>query len=155
MLKKLVLIAALLALCTSLTSLGFAQGSAESSVRGSIATFVSDPSGAVVSDAKVTLTGPTGEKVANSSSDGRVLFQILTPGIYSVKVEKTGFKTADAKDVEVVTGRTTALNVNLEIGAASTTVEVSADAITVDTTSTAVGANLMTPSTKACRLGAV
>jgi len=102
MLKKLVLSSALLALVVSLTTFGFAQGSAESSVTGSISAYVTDPSGATISDAKVTLTGATGEKVINTGGDGKVLFQVLPPGAYSLKVEKTGFKTADVKGVEVV-----------------------------------------------------
>ena len=142
MLKKICLTSALLALFLSLTTLGFAQGSAESSVKGNVATFVSDPSGAVVLDAKVTLSGPMGSKVLNTGGDGKVLFQILTPGSYTVKIEKTGFKTSDVKDVEVVVGKTSVVNAKLEVGAASITVEVTADAITVDTTSTANGANL-------------
>ncbi len=142
MLKKLVLSSALLALFASLTTLGFAQGSAESTVKGNVATYVSDPSGATVADAKVTLVGPTGDKVLTTGSDGKVLFQILTPGTYTVKIEKAGFKTSDVKDVEVVVGKTSVVNAKLEVGAASTTVEVTADAITVDTTSTSNGANL-------------
>jgi hypothetical protein len=59
-----------------------------------------------------------------------------------VKIEKTGFKTENIKDVVVVIGRSVPVNVKLEVGAASTTVEVTADAIAVDTTSTAQGANL-------------
>ena len=142
MLKKLVLSSALLALFASLTTLGFAQGSAESSVKGNVATYVTDPSGATVSDAKVTLSGPTGDKNITTGSDGKALFQILTPGVYSVKIEKSGFKTDNVKDVQVEVGKTSVVNAKLEIGAASTTVEVTADAITVDTTSTSNGANL-------------
>jgi len=142
MLKKLILTSALLALCVSLTTLTFGQGSAESSVKGNVAAYVTDPSGATVADAKVTLTGPTGERAINTSGDGRVLFQILTPGNYSVKIEKSGFKTDNVKDVQVEVGKTSVVNAKLEVGAASTTVEVTADAITVDTTSTANGANL-------------
>jgi len=142
MLKKLCLTSALLALFLSLTTLGFAQGSAESTVKGNVAAYVTDPSGATVSDAKVTLSGPTGDKVLSTGTDGKVLFQILTPGSYSVKIEKTGFKTDNVKAVEVEVGKTSVVNAKLEVGAASTTVEVTADAITVDTTSTANGANL-------------
>jgi hypothetical protein len=142
MLKKLVLSSALLALFMSLTTFGFAQGSAESSVSGSINVYASDPSGATIGDAKVTLTGPTGEKVAETGGDGRAFFQVLPPGSYSVKIEKTGFKTENVKDVVVVIGRSVPVIAKLEVGAASTTVEVTADAIAVDTTSTANGANL-------------
>ena len=142
MLKKLCMSSALLALMVSLTTLGFGQATAESTVKGNIAAYVTDPSGATVSDAKVTLVGPTGEKEQTTGSDGKVLFQVLTPGTYTVKIEKAGFKTDDVKSVEVEVGKTSVVNAKLEVGAASTTVEVTADAITVDTTSTANGANL-------------
>ena len=142
MFRKLCSGAAICALFISLTTLGFAQGSAESSVTGNISVLVSDPSGATIADAKVTLTGATGNKVATTGGDGKTLFQILPPGGYTVKVEKTGFKTEDVKGVQVVIGRATPVNVKLEVGAASVTVEVTADAIAVDTASTANGANL-------------
>ena len=142
MLKKLCMSSALLALIVSMTSFGFGQGSAESSVSGSISVFVSDPSGATITDAKVTLVGATGTKTGTTGTDGKTLFQVLSPGSYSVKIEKTGFKSEEVKDVVVVIGRSAPVNAKLEIGAASTTVEVSAEAIAVDTTSTANGANL-------------
>ena len=142
MFRKLCSGAAICALFISLTTLGFAQGSAESSVTGNIAVYASDPSGASVTDAKITLTGATGNKVADTGGDGRALFQILPPGSYSARVEKAGFKTSEIKDILVVIGRTSPVNVKLEVGAASTTVEVTADAIAVDTTSTSNGANL-------------
>ena len=87
---------------------------AESTVKGNIAAYVTDPSGATVSDAKVTLVGPTGEKALTTGSDGKVLFQILTPGTYSVKIEKAGFKTDDVKSVEVEVGKTSVVNAKLE-----------------------------------------
>ena len=142
MFRKLCSGAAICALFFSLTTLGFAQGSSESTVKGNIATFVSDPSGATVADAKVTLSGPTGDKEITTGGDGKALFQILTPGAYSVKIEKAGFKTSEVKSVEVEVGKTSVVTAKLEVGAASTTVEVTADAITVDTTSTSSGANL-------------
>jgi len=142
MLKKLCLGAMICALFISLTTLGFAQGSAESSVTGNISVFVSDPSGASIGDAKITLTGPTGEKVLNTSAAGTALFQVLPPGSYAVKIEKTGFKTENIKDVLVVIGRSAPVNAKLEVGAIGTTVEVTADAIAVDTGSTANEANL-------------
>ncbi len=84
MFRKLCSGAAICALFISLTTLGFAQGSAESSVTGNISVLVSDPSGATIADAKVTLTGATGNKVATTGGDGKTLFQILPPGGYTV-----------------------------------------------------------------------
>src|SRR5205823_8813156 len=96
----------------------------------------------LVTGAKVTITGSTGNKTDTTNQEGQFLFPLLTPGFYSVKVEKGSFKTADIKGVEVVTGKTSNLRVGMVAGQASEVVEVVGSAITVDTTSTAVAANL-------------
>jgi len=140
--KKLVLSIALIALLFLLTGLGFAQASAESAVRGNLAGSVVDPSSALVQGAKVTLSGPMGERSTETDQEGRFLFQVLVPGSYSVKVEKQGFKSTDVKGVEVGTGRTSSISVKLEVGTSATTVEVTGGAITVDTESTAQASNL-------------
>ena len=59
-----------------------------------------------------------------------------------MKISKEGFKTAEIKSAEVVTGRTSNVTAKLELGASATTIEVSASAVQVDTTSTAAGSNL-------------
>jgi hypothetical protein len=141
MVKKFITSIALVAVLASLTTLGFAQGT-ESAVKGNLGGTVTDPSGAVVQGAKVDLSGPTGDRTASTDAEGRFLFQVLIPGMYSVKISKDGFKTAEVKSAEVQTGRTSAVAVKLELGTSATTVEVSAAAIAVDTTSTAVASNL-------------
>src|SRR5437660_6695923 len=142
MARKLVVGFAVLALLTAFTVPAFAQGSAESSVRGNLAGTVVDSSGAVVTGAKVTISGPTGTKSDTTNQDGQFLFPLLSPGFYGVKVEKGSFKTADVKGVEVVTGKTSNVRVGMVAGAAGEVVEVQGNAITVHTTSTAVAANL-------------
>src|SRR3954465_7171794 len=142
MTKKIVAAVAVLTLLTAFTVPAFAQGSAESSVRGNLSGSVVDSSGAIVTGAKVTITGPTGSKTDSTNQEGQFLFPLLSPGFYSVKVEKGSFKTADIKGVEVVTGKTSNLRVGMVAGQQSEVVEVVGNAITVDTTSTAVAANL-------------
>ena len=139
MAKKLVAVFALAAMLFSLAALGFAQ---ESTVKGNLAVTVSDPSGAVVSGATVTANGPTGERSLQTDAEGRALFQVLIPGYYSVRVGKEGFKTAEVRSAEVVTGRTSSVALKLELGTSATTIEVSASSVQVDTTSTAAGSNL-------------
>src|SRR6185369_5756192 len=102
--KKLWAAVAITALCAAFTLPAFAQGSAESSVRGNLSGIVVDSSGAVVTGAKVTISGPTGTKSDTTNQDGQFIFPLLSPGFYGVKVEKGSFKTADVKGVEVVTG---------------------------------------------------
>jgi len=142
MTKKIVAAVAVLALLTAFTVPAVAQGSAESSVRGNLAGSVVDSSGAVVTGAKITITGAAGTKSDTSNSDGQFLFPLLTPGFYTVKVEKGSFKTADVKGVEVVTGKTSNIRVGMVAGQQTEVVEVIGSAITVDTTSTAVSASL-------------
>jgi hypothetical protein len=139
MAKRLVAVFALAAMIFSLTAIGFAQ---ESTVKGNIGGTVSDPSGAVIAGANVTVVGPTGERTAVTDAEGRFLVQLLIPGYYNVKVSKEGFKTAEVKTAEVVTGRTSNVTVKLELGTSATTIEVSASSVNVDTTSTAAGSNL-------------
>ncbi len=139
MLRKICSGAAICALFISLTTLGFAQ---DSTVKGTLAGVVTDPTGAVVPGAAATLSGPTGTNRVDTDGSGRFSFLALTPGMYSVKIEKTGFKTAEVKAVEVLTGKTAQLTLKLETGITTTTVEVNAEATTVDTSSNAVSANL-------------
>ncbi len=114
----------------------------ESAVKGSIDVVVVDPTGATVPDAKATLTGPTGTKTVTTGDQGIASFPLLIPGNYSVKVERQGFRTASVHSVEVLTNRVSSIRIALETGAVTELVEVSGSAITVDTTSTALGANL-------------
>lgn len=117
----------------------FAQ---ESAVKGNLAGTLYDASGAVLSGANVTMTGPTGTKTATSNSEGRFEFSLLTPGFYAVKAEMKGFKTVETKSVEVFTNKTSSVRLTLVPGGASEVVEVSAAAVTVDTQSTATATNL-------------
>jgi len=139
MAKKWIGLFTVLALLLTLTLPVLAQ---ESAVKGNIGGVVQDSTGAVVPGAKVTVTGPTGSKSLTSDNDGKFFFPVLTLGTYGVKVEKQGFRTAELKAVEVVAGKTSSLSIAMQPGSVSETVEVSAAAVTVDTTSTAVGANL-------------
>jgi hypothetical protein len=117
----------------------FAQ---ESSVKGNLGGTVYDSSGAVVPGAKVVMSGSTGTKTAETDEDGTFLFSLLTPGLYSLKVEKQGFKTAEVKTIEVLTNRTSSIRISLEPGSVSTIIEVSEAALSVDVSSTGIGANL-------------
>ncbi len=104
--------------------------------RGAINGTVSDPSGAVVADAKVAITNPaTG--IAQSTvttSDGQFSFQDLPLGQYTIIVTASGFPPATIDKIAVTAGSVYTLPVKLKLGE-STTVEVSAAALEVDTTS--------------------
>jgi hypothetical protein len=142
MAKRLIATFACVAMILCFSALVFAQGSSESSVKGNLAGTVSDPSGAVIQGAKVTITGGTGEKSIDTDGSGRFIFNLLTPGFYRLKVTKDGFKTAEVKSAEIVIGKTSSITLTMELGTSSTVVEVNAAAVAVDTTSTAVSSNL-------------
>ena len=110
----------------------------QSSARGNLGGIIYDSSKAVVPGAKVTITGPIGSLSQETNDQGSFLFQTLIPGNYSIRVQKTGFKAAEIKVAEVLINKTAGIEVVLETGQVSETVEVIAAAVTVDTTSSSV-----------------
>jgi len=108
----------------------------ESTVGGNLGGIVSDPSGAVVADAKVTVIGPIGTQTVTSDPEGKFAFGRLAPGFYAIKAEASGFKSTEMKQVAVLDDRTSALRLTLDVGNASETVEVSAAAPAVNAATT-------------------
>ena len=101
---------------------------------GNILGTVSDPTGAVIASAKVKITDKaTGRELdLTTNSSGAYDSGPLTPGEYDVRVEASGFSAAHlALTVEV--GNTANGNVTLALGEASTTVEVQASGVQVNT----------------------
>ena len=106
-------------------------------IRGALEGTISDQNGAVVQGAAVTLQSiSTGVETKTTTDEhGRFGFQNLEPGVYSVSVEKTGFRKSVTTDVMVKVGSVTPLTVGLAVGDAKEVVEVVAIAdATVDTT---------------------
>ena len=103
---------------------------------------VSDPSGGVVANAKVTLTETgTGQVYAFlTSSTGEFVRPALKPSIYSVSVSAPGFRTAEQKDILLRAGERTGVNITLTLGDVGQTVEVTGAAELLQTESTQVGA---------------
>src|SRR5579863_2641464 len=104
--------------------------------RGSINGTVTDPSGASVPGAivKATETATNIEHTTTASSEGQFSFQDLPLGFYKVSVVASGFPVYTVDKVEVVAGQIYTLSIQLKIGQAATTVEVSAAAVSLDTT---------------------
>lgn len=113
------LIALLLTLCSSSA---VAQGTT-----ADILGTVTDSSGAVLPNAKVTIKKfETSEsRSVQTNSTGDYVFNDLAPGHYSIHVEISGFKAATIADLAVVAGDRARADVHLQVGNISETVEVS------------------------------
>jgi hypothetical protein len=105
--------------------------------RGGISGTVVDSSGAVFPNATVSLrnTGTNVEQVTTSSSAGEFQFPDLPLGTYDVTVKAAGFQDVEVKGVNVSAGVIYSLPVRLPIAQTTQTVEVSAAALALDTTS--------------------
>jgi hypothetical protein len=105
--------------------------------RGAINGTVTDPSGAVVPNAQVKAINKATaiEHATLSTSDGQFAFQDLPVGTYKVVVTAQGFPVLTVDNVLVEQGAIYTLPATLTISQQATTVEVSAAALTLDTTS--------------------
>ena len=124
-----------------LLAAGTALGQTTSRLTG----VVRDVSGAVVSDAEVTLTNEaTGVAFsAKSSSAGTYVFDAVKPGVYTVKVTAKGFKTISYTGNVVTIGQPSEVNVTLAVGAVNETVEVHSAAELVQTATSGNIGNLV------------
>jgi hypothetical protein len=105
---------------------------------GGMQGVVKDPSGAVVPNAKVVVTGASlvGSKELETDSSGYYRFANLPPGTYTIIVSANGFKTFKRGGLILEVGHLPTSDIVLEVGSAATTVEVSAAAPVIDTTTT-------------------
>lgn len=109
---------------------------------GTLRVTVVDSTGAGIPDAKVTVTNEaTGvATTATASSAGTFVFPDLLVGSYTVTVEKSGFKKAVNKGVQVQSNQVAEVAATLEVGDATAVVEVTAGAELVKTESSELGA---------------
>ncbi|HEV2500176.1 MAG TPA: carboxypeptidase-like regulatory domain-containing protein [Terriglobia bacterium] len=93
---------------------------------GSITGLVTDASGAVIPGAQVTLKslGTAETRVLATSGDGLYQFVNLTPGNYSIKVDKEGFKSFTRSPVVVEVQQTARIDVKMELGQVSQMIQV-------------------------------
>jgi len=102
---------------------------------------VTDPSGAVVPNAKAKLrrlaTGQVREVQTNS--EGNYSFPLIEIGEYTLTIEATGFKTQERKGITVELQQKARIDVRLDVGSATEIVEVTAQALAMKTEDAAVG----------------
>jgi len=113
--------------------------SAHAQYRASIQGVVTDPQGAVVSGATVTLTNhETGQVLTTTTNDSGIYnFGALGPSQYGITVEKDGFKKKVLDNVGVIAEQANALNIQLDVGQVSETVTVNGDSTPLIDTETA------------------
>lgn len=105
---------------------------------GSIAGTVLDASRAAIANAKVTATEQNKKTVTNTVTDaeGRFVFPQIQPGTYTILVEAPGFKRFDKKDIILYGNEKFSVgDMVLEVGALEQSVEVSAQAVALQTES--------------------
>ncbi|PYV92080.1 MAG: hypothetical protein DMG05_05740, partial [Acidobacteria bacterium] len=105
-------------------------------ITSTIQGHISDSSGASVPKALVKVTNEsTGvSRTGYSAEDGYYRIPDLLPGTYQVRVELSGFKTLVKTDVEVTNQSTVNLNLTLEVGELTETVNISGQEAQVETT---------------------
>jgi hypothetical protein len=107
---------------------------------------VTDSQGAVVPAAEVTVTSDeTNVKLVTTTNEvGNWLVQFLQPGRYTFTVGSAGFKTTERKGIELQAGDNKTIDIQLEIGASSQSVVVTAEVPLIDTTAATSGTVITT-----------
>jgi hypothetical protein len=110
---------------------------------GSIVGTISDSSGGVVPSAKLTVTNTrTGVRLDGTSDTvGNYVFNFLGPGSYKVEAEVSGFKRL-AREVTLETGRQLRVDMTLETGAVTETINVAASTPLLETETGSLAATI-------------
>jgi Carboxypeptidase regulatory-like domain len=108
---------------------------------GTVSGMLTDPTGAIIQGAKVTLTDEHKgyQFTTTSKSDGRYLFVSVPPGLYSVTAEMKGFGKTVQSDVRLSVSENATANLVFKVAAESQTVKVEARTTTIDTEDAVTG----------------
>src|SRR6185437_4306619 len=104
-------------------------------VRSSVTGRVSDPSGASIPEAQITVTNQQTGVAAHTKTDstGNYMVPELDPGVYSIKAEKQGFSTETETGLQVMAQETVRGDMKMKVGSVSDNVQVSAEAQLINT----------------------
>src|SRR5260221_3482228 len=108
---------------------------------GEISGQVADSTGGAIPGAKITATNvnPNATRSAVSNGAGIYTFPSLQPGVYNVRVEKSGFKAVTRTSVQLEVQKSGRLDFELPLGQVSESVEVSAEAALLSSENATVG----------------
>ena len=132
MLRKTLVFLLFVCLCSLLP-----PGARSQSVNGVIAGTVIDPSGAVVANAKLTITN-TGTGITQSTTTGAAgeyRFALVPPGTYSIRIEASGFAIEKADGVVVQASQVVPFSLKLKVASAPQLIEVTGEIPLVQTES--------------------
>ena len=105
---------------------------------------VRDQSGALIANATVQIqnrdTGLVRQTVTNST--GIYILSHIPPGVYTITASSRGFSSASRTGVELAVSQSATFDFSLKPGSSTETVAVSAEVVTLDTSSSSVGADL-------------
>lgn len=135
--RSLLVIGTLLCLIAFVPSALFAQSSSTGTVNGT----VTDPSGAAIAAATVTLTDRSTNvpRVVSTNENGRFLFVDVPAGNYDLSINKPGFRVSKLSNQVVNVNTAATVNVTLEVGSVSESVEVTANNAELQTLNATVG----------------
>jgi len=127
--------------CAVVLGLQLQPSQAQVSGYATINGTVTDPTGAVVRDANVTITNiDTGVKRdAVTGSDGGYTAPYLPAGRYTITVSHPGFKTTTQPGVTLTASQTATVNIAIAVGEVQQSVEVSSTQMMIETSSSALG----------------
>ncbi|HKX31811.1 MAG TPA: carboxypeptidase regulatory-like domain-containing protein [Blastocatellia bacterium] len=111
------------------------SGRVEAQGLGSIVGTITDPSGAVVAGAKVTVTetGTSFTRTVTTTAEGSYVLPSLRPAQYDLNIEATGFRKSSRKGLTLLADQTLTVSVTLQIGATEEVVDVAGNTTQVDT----------------------
>jgi len=114
---------------------------AQTAQTGALTGVATDPSGGVLPGVSVNVTNSsTGQTRSTvTQGNGRFLVPLLAPGTYKVEASREGFKTASFDGVRINITETATLNLLLQIGSVKEVVEIEAQPMQLDTTSSSLG----------------
>jgi hypothetical protein len=135
MLKRNALLVAVVCSVFSLSSLLYSQSN------GSLSGTVADKTGSVISGASVRITSQsTGlTREAKTDDSGHFLVPLLPVSIFTIHVEAQGFQTTEQKDIRLQVDEQREVNFSLNPASVTSTVEVSATEVAVETTNPTLG----------------
>jgi len=138
MISKIKTLSSVFAFMLLLTVAAFGQ-----ETTGNIEVTVTDPSSARVPGASIVITGGSVNRTVTADEQGFARIQQLQPGIYTVAVSGGNFRPVNFENVEVVLGKTTPINAQMQAGGIMEAVEVSAsDVAPIDPTDNTIQTNI-------------